>query len=151
MGQIKLPGLLTGIDTAALIEQLMIVNSRRLAIYKVQKMDYEGKTTAINEMRTLVSSLNSAVSALSDAEKLETFTVSSSDSDILTASASSDSNSGSHSIEIDQLATGETWIQDTSTFNYETDYVLTDDSDGVFIYSYNKLNVLREKPNKKYG
>jgi len=137
MGELRLPGLLTGIDTAALIEQLMIVNSRRLAIYKVQKMDYEGKTTAINELRTLVSSLNSAVSALSDAEKLEIFTVSSSDSDILTASASSDANSGSHSIEIDQLATGETWIQDTSTFNYETDYVLTDDSDGVFIYSYN--------------
>ena len=137
MGELRLPGLLTGIDTAALIEQLMIVNSRRLAIYKVQKMDYEGKTTAINELHTLVSSLNSAVSALSDAEKLEIFTVSSSDSDILTASASSDANSGSHSIEIDQLATGETWIQDTSTFNYETDYVLTDDSDGVFIYSYN--------------
>jgi len=137
MGELRLPGLLTGIDTAALIEQLMIVNSRRLAIYKVQKMDYEGKTTAINELRTLVSSLNSAVSALSDAEKLEIFTVSSSDSDILTASASSDANSGSHSIEIDQLATGETWIQDTSIFNYETDYVLTDDSDGVFIYSYN--------------
>jgi len=102
MGELRFPGLVTGIDTAALIKQLMIINSRRLATYQVEKMDYEGKTTAINELRSKVSSLNSAVSALSDAEKLETFNVSSSDSDVLTASASSDANPGSHSIEIDQ-------------------------------------------------
>ena len=133
MGQIRLPGLLTGIDTAALIEQLMIINSRRLATYQVQKINYETKTTAINELRSKVSSLNSAVGALSSAEKLETFNVSTSDKDILTASATSDANPGSHSVEIDQLATGETWIQDTSTFDYKTDYV----GGGTFIYSYN--------------
>ena len=133
MGQIRLPGLLTGIDTAALIEQLMIVNSRRLATYQVEKIKYEGKTTAINELRAKVSSLNSAVGALSSAEKLETFNVSTSDKDILTASATSDANPGSHSVEINQLATSETWIQDTSTFSYKTDYV----GGGTFIYSYN--------------
>ncbi len=133
MGQIRLPGLLTGIDTAALIEQLMIINSRRLAAYQVQKNNYLTKTTAITELRSKVSALNSTVGALSSAEKLETFNVSTSDKDILTASATSDANPGSHSIEIDQLATGETWIHDTSTFTYKTDYV----GGGTFIYSYN--------------
>jgi len=133
MGELRFPGLATGIDTAALIRQLMIINSRRLATYQVKKTDYEAQTTALSELRTKISALQSAASALSDADDLEIFSTSSGDTDILTVSASSEANSGSHSIEINQLATTETWIQDTSTFDYETDYV----GGGNFIYSYN--------------
>ncbi|MHC4122094.1 MAG: flagellar filament capping protein FliD, partial [Planctomycetota bacterium] len=139
MGELRFPGLATGIDTAALIKQLMIINSRRLATYQVQKTDYEAQTTALDELRAKVSALESSASALADADDLDIFKTSSSDTDILTASASSTASPGSHSIEINQLATTETWIQDTSAFNYKTDYVLTDDSDGVFIYSYNNV------------
>ncbi len=139
MGELRFPGLATGIDTAALIKQLMIINSRRLATYQVQKTEYDAQTTALSELRSKVSALQSAASALSDADNLDIFSTSTSDSDILTVGASSDANPGSHSIEVNQLATTETWIQDTSTFDYETDYVLTDDSDGVFIYSYNNV------------
>lgn len=137
MGELRFPGLVTGIDTATLIKQLMIINSRRLATYQVQKTDYEKQTTALDELRSKISALESAASALADADDMEIFSTSSSDTDILTLTASSEANAGSHSIEVNQLATTETWIQDTSTFNYETDYVLTDDSNGVFIYSYN--------------
>jgi len=137
MGELRFPGLATGIDTAALIKQLMIINSRRLATYQVKKTDYEKQNTALDELRSKISALESAASALSDADDMEIFSTSSSDTDILTLTASSEANPGSHSIEVNQLATTETWIQDTSTFNYKTDYVLTDDSDGVFIYSYN--------------
>jgi len=137
VGELRFPGLVTGIDTAALIKQLMIINSRRLATYQVQKTDYEKQTTALDELRSEISALESAASALADADDMEIFSTSSSDTDILTVSASSTANPGSHSIEINQLATTETWIQDTSTFNYKTDYVLTDDTGGVFIYSYN--------------
>lgn len=139
MGELRFPGLATGIDTAALIKQLMIINSRRLATYQVQKTEYDDQTTALSELRSKVSALQSAASALSDADDLDIFSTSTSDSDILTVGASSDANPGSHSIEVNQLATTETWIQDTSTFDYKTDYVLTDDSDGVFIYSYNNV------------
>lgn len=137
MGELRFPGLVTGIDTAALIKQLMIINSRRLATYQVQKTDYEEQNTALDELRSKISALESSASALADADDMEIFSTSSSDTNILTLTASSESNPGSHSIEVNQLATTETWIQDTSIFNYETDYVLTDDSDGVFIYSYN--------------
>ena len=41
MGVLRFPGLVTGIDTAALIEQLMIINSRRLAAYQVKKMGFD--------------------------------------------------------------------------------------------------------------
>ena len=133
MGELRLPGLATGIDTSTLIAQLMAINSRRLANYQVKKIGYEEETTAFGELRTKVSNLNSTVTAISNASTLEAYKASTSDSEVLGVGASQDAAEGSHSILIDQLATTETWIQDTSTFDYETDYV----GGGTFIYSYN--------------
>ncbi|MEA3224873.1 MAG: flagellar filament capping protein FliD [Planctomycetota bacterium] len=133
MGELRLPGLATGIDTATLIEQLMSINSRRLANYQIKKIGYEKETTALNELRTKVGNLNSTVTAISNASSLEAYKANTSDSDVLGVGASEDAAEGSHSILINQLATTETWIQDTSTFDYETDYV----GGGTFIYSYN--------------
>ncbi|UCF14117.1 MAG: flagellar filament capping protein FliD [Phycisphaerales bacterium] len=135
MGELRLPGLATGIDTATLVEQLMKVNSRQLANYQVKKIGYEEETTALNELRTKVNDLNTSVTAISNATSMEAYKASSSDDDVLGVSASEDASEGSHSILIDQLATTETWIQDTSTFDYETDYV----GGGTFIYSYNNI------------
>ena len=133
MSTIQLPGLMTGIDTSALVQQLMILNSRRLAGYQVKKTDYEEQKSVLNELQTKVNALKSVISGLSDSDNLNVFNITSSDKDILTASASSGANPGSHSIEIGQLATTETWIQTTSAFDFETDYV----GGGKFIYSYN--------------
>ncbi|GAI43767.1 unnamed protein product, partial [marine sediment metagenome] len=99
----------------------------------LRKLDYEGKNNALDELRSKVSALRSATSVLSNADNLELFNASSSDSDILTLSASAEANPGSHTIEIEQLATAETWIHDNSGFTYATDYV----GGGNFIYSYN--------------
>jgi len=133
MGTLQLPGLATGIDTGKLVQQLMAIESRRLATYKVRKSKYEDQSEALDDLRSRVRGLETAVSALSDSNSLETFITSSSDKDILTVSASAKASPGSHSIEINRLATGETWIQDTSSFSYKTDYV----GGGKFIYSYN--------------
>ena len=138
MADLRLPGLMSGIDTAALVKQLMIVNSRRLATYQVKKLNYEKQATALDELRAKVRALDTAVGSLSDSDDLETYNTSSSDTDILTVGASSDANPGSHSIEINQLATADTWIHNNSSFDFETDYVWTDEADnGVFIFSYN--------------
>ena len=61
MADLRLPGLMTGIDTAALVKQLMIVNSRRLATYQVKKLDYERQASAIDELRSKVKALDTAV------------------------------------------------------------------------------------------
>jgi len=133
MGELRLPGLATGIDTSTLIAQLMAINSRRLANYQVKKIGYEEETTAFSELRTKVSNLNSTVTAISNASTLEAYKASTSDGNVLGVAASQDAAEGSHSILINQLATTETWIQDTSAFDYKTDYV----GGGTFIYSYN--------------
>jgi len=133
MGELRFPGLATGIDTDSLVKQLMAINSRRLATYQVKQKDYEEKSTALGELRTTVNGLNSSVTAISNATTMEAFKANTSDGSVLGVSASADAAEGSHSILIDQLATSETWIQDTSTFDYKTDYV----GGGTFIYSYN--------------
>jgi flagellar hook-associated protein 2 len=133
MGELRLPGLATGIDTGALIQQLMLVERQRLNSFQTDKKIYEQESSLINDLRSKILQLNTTVSVLSDADNLNAFKATSSDKDILTIDASSDASPGSHSIEINQLATSETWIQETSTFNYKTDYV----GGGTFIYSYN--------------
>lgn len=133
MAELRLPGLATGIDTAALIEQLMVINSRRLATYQVRKMGFEEETTALNELRAKVNALNLAVTAISNADSIEVYKANTNDADVLDVAVSENAAEGSHSILINQLATTETWIQDISTFDYKTDYV----GGGTFIYSYN--------------
>ncbi|MGB8225619.1 MAG: flagellar cap protein FliD N-terminal domain-containing protein, partial [Sedimentisphaerales bacterium] len=121
MGTITFPGLSTGIDTSSIINQLMIIESRRLATYQVKQKSYGDQGTALSGVRDKVTALKSAVSALADADNLDIYNTSSSNTDILTVTASSEANAGSHTIEVHQLATTETWIQDTSSFNYKTD------------------------------
>jgi flagellar capping protein FliD len=133
MGELRLPGLATGIDTSALIQQLMAVERQRLNSYQVDKQTYEQESSLLEDLRRKINELNTAVSALSSAEDLNIFKTSTSDKDVLSISASSDANPGSHSVEINQLATSDAWIQDASTFDYKTDYV----GGGTFIYSYN--------------
>ncbi len=133
MATITLPGLTTGLDTTSLITQLMNVESRRLATYNTKKSSYITQKTAMDTVRSKLSDLNTATNALADVKNMTIFNSSTSDSDKLTVSASSDANAGSHSVEINQLATTETWIQDESAFSYKTDYV----GGGTFIYTYN--------------
>jgi len=133
MSTLTLPGLTSGIDTSSLITQLVNVESQRLARYQVKQKSYESQKTALESVRGLVSSLKSATNQLSDTSTLNLYNSSSSDTDILTISASSKANQGSHTVEVNQLATTETWIQDESSYKYTTDYV----GDGTFIYTYN--------------
>ncbi|MFA5238927.1 MAG: flagellar filament capping protein FliD [Phycisphaerae bacterium] len=133
MGTINLPGLATGIDTATLIQQLMTINSRRLANYQLQKKKYESENTVLDQLTTNIKNLKQAAYNLSDSSNLDMYTTSTSDKDILTLSASSNARAGSHTVDVNQLATAETWIHDNTSFSYETDYV----GGGNFIYSYN--------------
>ncbi len=133
LGELRLSGLSTGIDTATIIKQLMVVNGRRLANYQVSQKDYESQLTAMDELKGKIDALQASSAALSGTDQTNIFTVSSSNADVLTLNADATANSGSHSVDINQLATTETWIQDDSGFDYMTDYV----GGGTFIYSYN--------------
>jgi flagellar hook-associated protein 2 len=135
MATINFPGLSTGIDTNAIIAQLIAANSGRLTAYKNSLSTLQDKQEALVTFRSNLSALQTAVKTLSDADNLRSFNISSSDQDIVTADANSSAYQGSHSIVVNQLATADRWVL-TSGFTYKEDYV-SPDTPGTFIYSYN--------------
>jgi len=137
MSDLRLPGILTGIDTNTLIAQLMAVERRTLNVYEQRKSLWEEKKEALSTLETNLQSLRRSVAALSEAQELRDFTIASSDSDVLTAEASNSAFEGNHTVVINQLATAARWVH-TSGLEYTEDYV----EDGTFIYSYNNKEAI---------
>jgi flagellar hook-associated protein 2 len=129
---IQLPGLLSGIDTAKLIAQLMAVERRTLNMYQERMSTWEERKDALSTLESRLETLRTSVRALSGADELRAFTTASSDEDILTAEASYDAFEGNHTVVINQLANAERWVH-TNGKEYAEDYV----GAGTFIYSYN--------------
>jgi flagellar capping protein FliD len=132
MSTVRLPGLLTGIDTAKLIEQLMAIERRSLNVYEERISTWQERQDALSTLETKLSNLRNSVQALSDAKELRAFSVASSDVDKLTAEASYNTFEGNHTVIINRLANAERWVH-TAGKKYAEDYV----GAGTFIYSYN--------------
>jgi flagellar hook-associated protein 2 len=132
MSTVRLPGLLTGIDTNSLISQLMDVERQSLNVYQDRKNTWDERKDALSTLETKLSNLRSSISALSDANELRSFSASSSDTDKVTAEASYNAFEGNHTVVVNQLATAERWVH-TAGIEYAEDYV----GAGTFIYSYN--------------
>jgi flagellar hook-associated protein 2 len=131
MATISLPGLSTGIDTNALIAQLIAAEGKTRDMYTARVTALQNKKDTIGTFRSDLSALQSAVKTLSDANSLRAFNITSSDENILTAEANNNAFEGNHSIVVNQLATADRWVHNTG-FKYAEDYVGT----GNFIYSY---------------
>ena len=131
MSTLRLPGLLTGIDTSQLIAQLMATERRTLNIYEERKSTWDGKKEALSTLESKLSNLRSSVRALSDANELRAFSSTSSDTDKVTAEASYNTFEGNHTVVVNQLASAERWVH-TAGIEYAEDYV----GAGTFIYSY---------------
>jgi len=132
MGEIRLPGLSTGIDTNKLIEQLMALEREQLNMYEDRKSRLEDQQDALGNLENKMDTLKSTLSDISDAQKLRSFSTVSSDTDILTAQASYSAFEGNHTVQINQLANAERWVH-TNGLEYSEDRV----GAGTFIYSYN--------------
>ena len=131
MGELRLPGLATGIDTMALVRQLIEANSRRLYMMQDDLERHQAKYDAVGELESKLGALKAAVKALSDSSQLRSYNAVTSDSDYLTAEANSNAFEGNHSVQIKQLATSDRWVHDG--FEYKTSYV----GEGYFVFSYN--------------
>jgi len=132
MSTVRLPGLLTGIDTNKLISELMAIERRTLDAYQERKSEWQERLEALNTLETKLSTLQTSAQAVSDANQLQSFTATSSDTDILTAEASYSAFEGNHTVVINQLANAERLVH-TAGIEYAEDYV----GEGTFIYSYN--------------
>jgi flagellar hook-associated protein 2 len=137
MGTINFPGLSTGIDTNTIIQQLMAVEGRTRDIYAQRVTNQQNKQDALNTLKGNLTALQAAVKALSNADDLKAFNISTSDDTKVTADAANGAFEGNHTVAVNQLATADRWVQNTGFKNTE-DYVNSDpDNPGIFIYSYN--------------
>ena len=136
MSQIQLPGLATGIDTGAIVQQLMEVERAKLYRLQSNVQEQKEKRDAISELQSRLKDYLSAVENLSDSSQLKAFNATSSDTDYLTVDASANASEGNHAVQIKQLATADRWVHDG--FKYSTSYV----GDGNFIISYNNQELV---------
>jgi len=133
MSTLRLPGLQTGIDTNTLIAQLMAVERRTLNTWENRKTLWEERQDALSTLETKLRNLRTSVQALSDADELRAFNVSTSSNDeIITAEATNNAFEGNHTIVVNQLANAERWVH-TTGHKYAEDYI----GAGTFVYSYN--------------
>ncbi len=141
MATVNLTGLSTGIDTAAIVQQLMQVESRQLTLMQNKLAGYKDKKTAMTELESKVSTFKTALSNIYSLSKLKAFDTSagttSSGKTVLTASASASATEGSHSVQIKQLATAERLVHSGEGFSSASSLV----GAGTFIYSYNYQEV----------
>jgi flagellar capping protein FliD len=131
MAQIQLPGLATGIDTSAIIKQLMAVNRLRLTAMQTSLEEERTVSSALGDLDSKLSAFKSASNSLSSASQLQSYSTSSSDSDAVSASANYSAVEGSHTVQVKQLASSDRWVQDG--FKRATSLV----GAGTFIISYN--------------
>ncbi len=132
MGELRLPGLLSGIDTNTLIQQLMLLERGTLNRYEAREKTWTERKDALSSLQTKLEALRSATRDLSDAGALRAFATTSSDPDILTAEAAHNAFEGNHTVVVNQLANAERWVH-TAGQEYLEDYV----GAGTFLYSYN--------------
>jgi len=132
MAEIQLTGISTGIDTSAIIAQLMALETKRLTSYEEDLSDQEAVRDTLKALQGNLETLQSALGDLSDADELRAYDSTSSDTDVLTAEASDKAFEASHSVVIEQLANPDRWVH-TAGMEYAEDYV----GAGTFVYSYN--------------
>jgi flagellar hook-associated protein 2 len=101
---ISVGGLASGLDTEAIISQL--VNLERQPITKLQarEADYQVQLTTYGSLSSLLSELKTAATAFQQASGLSSFTTTVGDTDLLTASAASTAAAGTYNVTVDQLA-----------------------------------------------
>ncbi len=132
MGELRLSGLSTGIDTSTLIKQLIAVERRQQQLYTKRQDVWKERKAALSELQTKLKSLKDAAAALSDSRELRAYSTASSDTDIMTAEASHNAFEGNHSVVVNQLANAERWVH-TGGLKFAESLV----GAGTFIYSYN--------------
>jgi len=107
MGTISLSGLSTGIDTDAMVTQLVQAESAPLNMLNARKSEWSAKNDAYGQIQDDLTDLQTKLDTLRSTSDLREFTVQSSDAQAATVTASSDATEGSHDIVINRLATSE--------------------------------------------
>jgi flagellar hook-associated protein 2 len=101
---IAIGGLATGLDTDSIISQLSELGRKPIVKLQRQEADYQVQLTTYGSLQGLLSTLQSAATALKDPAGLTGFAATSGNTDLFTASAGSTAAPGTYNIKVGQLA-----------------------------------------------
>lgn len=109
---ISFAGLGSGIDSTALIERLVALEGIRKGQMAAQRDEYKETKSAFGKLESLVQTLRSRAEELSKSGKFLQLKATSSVEGALSFDVSSTASTGSHSIEVQQLASNDRWAFD---------------------------------------
>lgn len=101
---ISVGGLISGLDTNSMIEQLLELQQKPILKLQRQEAAYQVELTAYGSLKGILGSLKSAVEDLDSVSNLTSFSVSSGDADLFTVSADENATVGSYSVTVTQMA-----------------------------------------------
>jgi len=135
-GLVNFSGLMSGLDTQNIIEQLMQVDSRPLKRLENSKTKTIQKRDTFTTMKSNLTDLQDKAYNLKNASSFNAFSASSSDEEALTVNATSSANAGNYTIKILSLAQTETLSGD-SYQNIDSDLGFS----GSIVINNNSLKV----------
>lgn len=104
ISNIKLSGLVSGLETDTIINQLMKIERSPLDKLNQQKTKISWKREAYREVNTSLSNIQTLVNKLRFSSSFSKQTATSSDNSVVTATSSSSATSGGFSIKVNSLA-----------------------------------------------
>jgi flagellar hook-associated protein 2 len=124
-------GLTSGVDTAAIVKQLVAVEQMSVTQIQARQTTNRDKISAFSTFESRIASLKTAAEAIRYASDLRAYKVSSGDESIITATAASNASEGTHEIVINRLASAERKVHDGLA---ALDTLV---GTGTFVYTYN--------------
>ena len=104
MAALQSPGLATGLDVNSIVSQLLAIEQRPLLRMAQRETEYQAEISALGNLKSALSKLQEAASALQDTSTFQAIQASSSNEEVLSASAADSTAIGSFSVVVDRLA-----------------------------------------------
>lgn len=101
---ISVGGLISGLDTNSMIEQMLTLQQKPIVKLQQQEAAYQVELTAYGNLKSTLGALKSAVEGIDSASDLTRFSAASADTDLFTVSAGETAAVGSYDIQVQQLA-----------------------------------------------
>jgi flagellar hook-associated protein 2 len=130
-----LSGINSGIDSNAIIQQMLAVSSRPLVQLQRRKAEWQSKDSALGQIESLLNSIRSHTAGMDSEAELRQVTASSASSSI-SVTAEATATEGTHEIVVNQLAKAEREVQTTGV-DALTTVVYGGEADKTFTYTYN--------------
>lgn len=109
---INFSGLASGLDTNAIIQQLVALERIPIQMIEMEKDEQQGKLNKINQLSDLVKGLQEKADGLSSLSEFYAFSVGGSFEGSLTVSAGAGAVAGSHTVEVISTAGTDRWSFD---------------------------------------